>query len=446
MGGASASHRALRLRRLKESLEKIRSAHGPIHRSLGRADAQNMTQEDAFNSHIKRFDRSIGLLRKCMDKHADEALNQRANRAIEKLNDHYQDRPVLSRMWEGIGDFFRGGPDVKAFFDRAKKAWENSSANDPSADRLRILNDVVTERLGIHGGGWPSAESEGTINQQAKLSLKPPAELGAGASDRLTYTDPDTAQKSTLAAIYWLSGPAHLASAQIPGKGLEYALELLPILTVEYHRQRLACNGVLGISPDKENAAILFEDLNPKLAEVLRECGAGFPQGNSVKLLFSSMAAMLGLDAAVDGNIDSLASLAAALHGTATAGATGAAAGTAAALSTHVLFGAVAVIGLAKTFNLIATDLYRSNMEQSSAANTIVRNLASRIHAAYLAEFDSIMERLREAVERRIEEKCGLPFHRSRQLNAVLAMERLHNLCGAAIGDIDSSVSGLQGR
>jgi hypothetical protein len=115
-------------------------------------------------------------------------------------------------------------------------------------------------------------------------------------------------------------------------------------------------------------------------------------------------------------------------------------------LSTQVLFGAVAIIGLAKTFNLIATDLYRSNMAQNDAANTIIRNLASRIHAAYLTEFDSIMERLREVIERRIEEKCGLPSHRSRQLNAVLAMDRLHNLCGAAIGDIDASVSGLHGR
>jgi len=449
-GQSSASHRALRLRRLKGSLEKIRSAHGPIQRSLRRADAQYLTQEDAFKSHIKKFDRSIHLLRKCMDKHAKAALEKRANRAIEILNSHYQDKVLWSRMWEGIGDFFRGGPDVKAFFDRAKQAWENCNANDPSTDRLHILNGVVTERLGIHGGVWPSANSELTINEQAKLSLNPPAELGSIASERLTYTDPDTAQKSTLAAIYWLSKPPHLSSAQIPGKGLEYALEMLPILAVEYQRQLIACNGLLGISPDKENAAILFEDLNPKLADVLRECGAGFPQGDSVKLLFSSMAAMLGLDGAIDGNIDSLASLAASLHAmattTSTAATTTTVATSTAALSTQVLFGAVAIIGLAKTFNLIATDLYRSNTAQNDAANTIIRNLASRIHAAYLTEFDSIMERLREVIERRIEEKCGLPSHRSRQLNAVLAMDRLHNLCGAAIGDIDASVSGLHGR
>jgi len=439
-GESATSHQALRLRKVKEALEKIRSAYGPIERSLRKADDANQVLEEKLNGYIKKFDRSSNALRRCVDEYAQKVLQHRAGGAIDQLNEHFHgSENGFARFKEGIGDFFRGGPNALEFLKLIRESWEKGGPNALSADRLLILNASVSKRLEIQGVNWPTEFNGISTSEQAKLSLKPPSGLGGSISDKLAFKDAHPGHASTAVALSWLI--QQKSTSLIPGEGLEYALELLPILMIEYHRLRIASHGVLTILPQNENSQLFSEELNPKLVEILRECEAGFPKGNSVKLIFTSLASMLGLDLAIDGNIDSLGSLAAAFHGAASAGT----AGTALALSTHALFAVGALIAAAKTWNLVATDLYRSNMHKSRAANVMIGNFSSRMHASYLSDFDSIMDDLREKVIRRIEQQCNIPEERSLQLNAMLAMKRLDFLCDSAIGAIDASVPGLLG-
>ena len=313
--------------------------------------------------------------------------------------------PKLEEIWKrGLVAKVKGvifGSDLKETVEAQRAlddAWRSPAL---AAGHVRVLGAIAAGELGL---APPSTDSTRSL---ALVIGDPPTKLTAAAiADVESLTRGD--------------GPPDIQT-------LKASLELLPAAALEM--VRLVC--VVGtMDPGARDGG--------RVAQVMGDLGSA---AAGQKRLFGLLGAMLVVDAASDGKIDSLVNLAHALGGAGSAaaaggaaagaaGATGGAAATGAAVGAVSTPVVVAAIGLAVVIG--AGVMYKSVLDDEFARAgrlvAAVNSLVNATQAKGMERFDDLMRTLQDLIVRALERRLhhDAEFGRLVRVSLALADAREH--------------------
>ncbi len=250
---------------------------------------------------------------------------------------------------------------------------------------------------------------------------------------RLGYTDanqqpvswerPDKDDQKNLQIIFARLNKSDASRTERVTEGYKGTIELLPALALEYARAASLMPALVGVHPDSLTAASGRE--RPDLIrESVQQLGDGVELGQTV---LRSIATVLAVDVASDGDIDVIPALlgsigvgAAAAGGTAASGgaaAGGAAAGGAAASGTAAggaaAIGGVgaAVVGVVAVGYLVHSAMqavHRHDAKGRAIAQELLLNIKDHHQRHFMRHFDSLMDQVRSHLVQRLRERHRL--------------------------------------
>lgn len=311
-------------------------------------------------------------------------------------------------------------------------AWEDLQARlkeDHEGFRNAIKNtfDTVTEsQQRIEAdvkGAWHSAGSVleshaaavARLTQQALGAPEKAISLPAGTPlQRLGYVDidrkpiewgrPDQEDQKNLQLIFIGEKAAvdDQAVASQSTKGFKRAIALLPALSLEYARAASLMPALVGVHPDSLTEASSAERLD-LVRHSIQQLGQGLDLGKTV---LRSIATVLAVDVASDGDIDVIPALLGA------AAASTAAEGGAATAGAATIGGVgAAVIGVVAVGYLVHSamqEVHRDNAQGRVIAHRLLLNVKDHHKSHFTRHFDSLMDQVRVRLVQKLRERYRL--------------------------------------
>ena len=325
--------------------------------------------------------------------------------------------------------------------EQFEPSWDNLQSRLTN-DHEGFLNsvtgffDTVTETQQRIDRDVTSAwQSSGSVLERHAAAVAHLTQKALGAPDnpltlpfetplqRLGYADanqqpvrwdrPDPEDQQNLQIIFARSKNSDAISTDRATKGFKSAVELLPALTLEYARVASLMPALVGVHPVSLTEAAGSE--RPDLIrQSIQQLGDGVELGKTV---LRSIATVLAIDVASDGDIDVVPALLGSIGVGTAAAATGAATGGAAASSTAAAGGAAiggvgaAVVGVVAVGYLVHSAMqavHRNDAKGRAIAHQLLLNIKDHHQRHFMRHFDSLMDQIRSRLVQRLRERYRL--------------------------------------
>ena len=374
------------------------------------ADVEDALREKNFShtgieygNFLKKYDESVRKTRKAYHSAIDRELKAFASAAAEKaVNKYIADE-------EGFVNGLRN-----------MQRWVVTS----SGEREKIPNLIINGAwLGDPPDGFTPRYLdvlEGITREQ--LGVEPAtAVLGKDQRQLLGYFDasnqPLVMKKFGEAEAYNLKvlfSPSREGEAVLLNKEAERSLALLPVLALEFTRIAGLYPASVGVDPQTMTAE---SNLDESLARIDKE----FETFSGIPLdLVKGIAIMLGIDLAVDGDIDTLPALFSALSTLFSGGAPGQGDGaegaTEGAVAAAGVSAAVATVATVIAVGCISVAITREIQRRDAAARDLIRRVINAIRDAHLEHYITNFDRLMDNVRDRLNEQLRERYHLDTQL------------------------------
>jgi hypothetical protein len=400
----SSVARQRRLRYLENLLSsQVPDVLGRIELELSTISEASSAAEREKNNILGDFDQSVTTIRKKYRQRLSENLEIHAQNASSMGRDRYIGEEeglgnTLGNAWRWLGT--SSGERERIHLDRINSAWKQAAGSDVngfSSAYNDLLQNLVGSELHIFGASSEKLEDGG-----ARL-------LGYGAS-QICNEPASNVTPEVQSCIESLFDPCRENSRQLAipeRKELRKALKLVPALALEFIRinQLVLSDSIANVSSGG------VKELD--LAELLRNVDASVKDLAGIhSSIIKTIAAILAVDFAADGKIDTIPALFAAIKNvvapSAAAGAGGAAAGAggAAAGAGGAAAGAAATAAAVVAVAFIAYSFINHIQQQDAAHRHFITVAVNSIRDQHLAKYtdlyDDLMLRIRETLEQRL--------------------------------------------
>lgn len=330
--------------------------------------------------------------------------------------------------------------------EQFKPAWDNLQSqliNDHEGvwNSVKGIFDTVTETQQRIDRDVSSAwQSSGSVLERHAAAIARLTQKSLGAPEnaltlptgtplqRLGYADanqkpvrwerPDWEDQKNLQIIFTRSKNSDTINNDCPTKGFKGAVELLPALTLEYARAASLMPALVGVHPGSLTEASGRERPDLILQSV-QQLGDGVELGQTV---LRSIATVLAVDVASDGDIDVIPALLGSIGIGTAAAATSAAGGSAAAggaaASGTAAGGAAAIGGVgAAVVGVVAVGylvhsaiqtVQRHDAKGRVIAHQLLLNIKDQHQRHFMRHFDSMMDQVRSQLVQRLRERYRL--------------------------------------
>jgi len=357
---------------------------------------------EVLQACLEAFDEARDGLRAEYHKNIGDMLDAQFAPAWQQLQER------LINDYEGF--FNRAG----AFFDTASEVQQRiesdvalswGSPDVVMAQHTKAIGNITQKKLGA-----PASPGE----QDASLlpGSTPLQRLGYVDADQkpIRWQRPDEADDHNLRVV--LAGrnsPVQVSDAQKPTRDFERAVKLLPTLTLEYARLASLMPAVVGVAPDSLMAATASEQPD-LIRQAVQQLGDGVDLGQTV---LRSIATILTVDIAADGEVDVVQALLNALSPAAAATVGEAAAGSTAAAGGAAVIGGVgaAVVGVVAVGYLTYSALRTVRQQDEKArvvAHAMLMNVKEHYQRHFLHHFDQMMDQVRTRLRQALRERYHL--------------------------------------
>lgn len=383
---------------------------------------KNSVGEETLKNFLEAFDDAKDNLRVDYHKAIEEFLTTQYAEAWKNLQSRLTDK---DDGYEGFvnwaRDSIRTATESQLRIETdLNDAWKNSgSILEKHANALAGLTQKAL-------GGPKECSTEGTPLQR----------LGYVGADQnvIQWEGLDDSVQKNLQSIFIKDKDSGKNAAHELDKGCERTVKLLPALMLEYARVASVMPALVGVNP--ESLAEMTTEERPDLVNLaVKNLEAGVDLSKTV---LRSIATILAVDVASDGDVDTIPALLNAIGLGSTAAASGA--GGAATAGTAAIGGVgAAVVGTVAVGYLVYSamrEIRQQDVKARGRAQQMLWNIKDHHSRHFLIHFDDLMnkarERLREALRQRyhLDESLMEKDRLAKALSDVRALQRdlLHEL------------------
>lgn len=386
---------------------------------------KNSVGEETLKNFLEAFDDAKENLRADYHKAIEEFLTTQYAEAWENL------KPSLRDNHEGLWNWVKGIPQTATESQLRIEADLNNAWKKPGS----ILEKHANALAGLAQkslGGPKECTTEGTALQR----------LGYVGADQqvIHWTGLDDSVHKNLLSIFVKNKDSDKNAAHELDKSCERTVKLLPALMLEYARVASMMPTLVGVNPD--SLAEMTTAERPDLVNLaVKNLEAGVDLSKTV---LRTIATVLAVDVASDGDVDTIPALlnAIGLGSTAAASSTtaGSGAGGAATAGSAAIGGVgAAVVGTVAVGYVVYSAMREIRQQDDKArgrAQQMLWNIKDHHSRHFLIHFDDLMnkarERLREAIRQRyhLDESLMEKDRLAKALSDVRALQRdlLHEL------------------
>lgn len=398
--------RKAQLARLEEVLSRdLTRALGLIYNKsqlfFQQRDGGEGGPREVLEACLATFDESKEKLRAEYQNGVTETLNQQFLPAWKQLE------VLLVNKHEGIWNRVKGVGNTATEIQQrlesdVSESWGSSSIL--LSRHAEAIAKITQKELG--------APKDLLDKEAPRLSQgSPMQQLGYVGIDNhpIPWKRPDDADRHNLRLV--LAGRTTLVQteqARQVTKDFERAVRLLPALTLEYARMASLMPTLVGVRPDSLMAASAAEQ-SSLMQQAVQQLGDGVTLGKTV---LRSIATILAVDLATDGDVDVIPAFLNALNpGSAAAG--GAAAGGTTAAGGAAAIGGIgaAVVGVVAIGYLTYSALQAVNLRDEKArivAHSMLINIKEHHQKHFLSHFNQLMDQVRERLRQSLRERYHL--------------------------------------
>lgn len=397
--GRQIEHLEIALRNeLSDLLEDVKDAM--TKKSIATGSGENEVQKI-----IELFDSACSRVEKIYKSELESSLNSHANDAIKRIQKHLGEH---ERGWENIWERLKNGMSLHPERNQSKyengieQAWRDVDGNGFSTTFKDVLGNVTSKELGILGALNPAITA---VTDKPLLLLGYHNQINSGTLTQENGQS-EMVQKNLNSLFYPSSDDDHKLDPV--NKEFMKSVALIPVLGLEFTRLAALFPSAVGV--DMQTFVPVNGDMKDAVGRFEKDFT--FLKGTHSNII-KGIAAILAVDMAADGKIDTIPALFSAV--------TGGTASTAASVVSGVV--AIGIISVC-----VINEFNRASQEKEDVAKRVISAIRNTFQAHYMQHFDQLMDQLRRTLEQRLQVRYRLNedfMHRDRLNKAIADVKSL---------------------